>query len=131
MVLEVTSGTIATLIEEAALAHPRECCGLLLGAPDLVVRAQPAANVHPEPEAHFEIDPLALIAAHKAARTGGAVLVGYYHSHPNGRAGPSETDLRQAARDGRIHAIVAHGAVTWWRDGEQGFEALSTRLAGS
>lgn len=129
MVLEVTSGTIATLLEEAQRAHPHECCGLLLGADGLVVCARPAANVHPRPDRHFEIDPLALIAAHKAARGGGMALLGYYHSHPNGRAQPSDTDRDHAAGDGRIHAIIARGAVTWWRDGEQGFEALSTRFA--
>lgn len=130
MEIEVTSGTIATLLEEAELALPRECCGLLLGLGDLVIRAVPSRNVHPDPARHFEIDPLALIAAHKAARGGGPQVLGYYHSHPNGRAGPSETDRKQAASDGRIHAIVAAGAVTWWLDGKEGFEALPTRLAG-
>lgn len=130
MEIEVTSGTIATLLEEAELALPRECCGLLLGLGDLVIRAVPSRNVHPDPARHFEIDPLALIAAHKAARGGGPQVLGYYHSHPNGRAGPSETDRKQAAGDGRIHAIVAAGAVTWWLDGKEGFEALPTRLAG-
>ena len=31
MDLQVTSGVIATLLEEAARAAPEECCGLLLG----------------------------------------------------------------------------------------------------
>ena len=52
MDVEVTSGTIATLIEEAHRAHPRECCGLLLGQGTRIGLAQPAANVHPDPEGH-------------------------------------------------------------------------------
>lgn len=128
MVVEVTSGTIATLIEEATRAHPRECCGLLLGQGNRIALAQPAANVHPDPHAHFEIDPKALIAAHRASRAGGLEVVGYYHSHPNGRTGPSPEDVAMAEGAGRIWAIVAAGNVLWWRDGAKGFEALSSRV---
>ena len=130
MEVEVTSGTIATLLEEATRAHPRECCGLLLGQGARIALAQPAANVHPEPERHFEIDPKALIAAHRAARAGGLELLGYYHSHPNGRPDPSAEDQAMAERAGRIWAIVASGNVLWWRDGAGGFEALSSRVVG-
>lgn len=128
MGIELTSGTIATLAEEAARAHPRECCGLLLGRGNRIALAQSAANVHDQPERHFEIDPKALIAAHRAARAGGLELIGYYHSHPNGRAEPSATDRAAASGDGRIWAIIATGNVLFWRDGPNGFEALSTRL---
>jgi proteasome lid subunit RPN8/RPN11 len=128
MDLEVTSGTIATLREEAARAHPHEACGLLLGQGARIELARPCANVHSRPERHFEIDPAALIAAHKAAREGGPQVLGYYHSHPNGRAGPSAEDRAEAAGDGRIWAIVANGGVSWWRDGANGFEALPLRL---
>lgn len=129
MVVELTSGVTATLLEEAARAHPHECCGVLLGLGARVERAAPAANVHPAPHDHFEIDPAALIAAHRAARSGGLQVLGYYHSHPNGRAQPSPTDQAQASGDGRIWAIAAAGAVTWWRDQSGGFEPLPTRVA--
>jgi proteasome lid subunit RPN8/RPN11 len=116
MDLELTSGALATLLEEATKAHPRECCGLLLGRGARIKRAVPAANVHPDPQRHFEIDPAALIAAHRAARSGGPQVLGYYHSHPNGRAEPSATDRAMASGDGLIWAIVAGGVVTLWRD---------------
>lgn len=130
MDIEVTSGTFATLREEAERAYPRECCGLLLGQRNRVALAQPAANVHPDPLRHFEIDPAALIAAHRAQRAGGLELIGYYHSHPNGRAEPSAEDIAMAERAGRFWAIVAAGNVLWWRDGKQGFEPLSSRVVG-
>lgn len=120
MDLELTSGALATLLEEATKAHPRECCGLLLGQGARIERAVPAANVHPDPERHFEIDPAALFAAHRAARAGGPQVMGYYHSHPNGRAEPSITDQAMAAGDGRIWAIIAKGNVTLWRDSPAG-----------
>ncbi len=126
--ITLTSGAIATLLAEAAAAAPREACGLLLGAGRHVAEVRPAANVAPDPCAHFEIDPAALIAAHKAAREGGPQLLGYWHSHPNGRDGPSPTDRAAASGDGRVWVIVANGAITCWRDGESGFEPLSSGI---
>ncbi|MBK6800523.1 M67 family metallopeptidase [Novosphingobium sp.] len=125
----LTSGAKATLLEEATRAFPRECCGLLLGRDGRIETALPCANVHGQPERHFEIDPAALIAAHRAARGGGPQVLGYYHSHPSGRAEPSATDRAQASGDGRIWAIVAGTTVTLWRDLPHGFEALPLRLA--
>jgi desampylase len=128
MVIELTSGALATLCEEAARAHPLECCGLLLGQGNRVSEARPASNVHPAPARHFEIDPAALIAAHRAARGGGPQLLGYYHSHPNGLAEPSATDQKNSSGDGCIWAIIAANKVLWWRDGPDGFVALSSRV---
>lgn len=128
MELEITRAAIATVLAEAARAAPREACGLLLGRAGRVLRAQPAANVHPDPLRHFEIDPAALIAAHRAAREGGEELLGYYHSHPAGHPLPSATDCEHASGDGRAWAIAAGGEVRFYRDGEQGFHLLPTRL---
>lgn len=129
MEIAVTSGVRATLLEEAARAHPCEACGLLLGEGGRIERAVPTANIHPDPQRHFEIDPAALIAAHRAAREGGAEVLGYYHSHPTGDPAPSAEDRAQACGDGRIWAIVAGGEIGWWRDMPTGFETLPTRVA--
>jgi proteasome lid subunit RPN8/RPN11 len=125
MVVPVTSDVIATLIAQAARAAPYEACGLLLGRDRCIDQAVPVANVAPDPLWRFEIDPAALFAAHRAARAGGPELIGYYHSHPAGHPRPSATDCAHASGDGRVWAIVASAVVTFWRDGEMGFEALS------
>lgn len=124
MTLAVTSGAMATLLAEAAQAAPRECCGLLLGKNGLIHAAQPAANIAADPASHFEIDPVALIAAHRAARAGGPELIGYYHSHPAGHPLPSATDCEHASGDGRAWAIIAGGEVRLYRDTPEGFVAL-------
>jgi proteasome lid subunit RPN8/RPN11 len=125
MALTVASSVIETLVAEAVRAAPDESCGLLLGTENWIEAAVPTRNVHPSPGTHFEIDPTALIAAHKAARAGGPAIVGYWHSHPGGAAVPSAADRASASGDGRVWAIVAGEAVTFWRDAEGGFEALS------
>ncbi|MFO6447890.1 Mov34/MPN/PAD-1 family protein [Erythrobacter sp. NE805] len=127
MEVEVTSRALSQMRAAAAAAHPREACGILLGEGSRITEARPAANVHPTPHTHFEIDPQALIDAHRAARAGGAAVLGYFHSHPAGPAAPSATDRACAAGDGRVWAILAGKDVTFWRDGEAGFTALSFR----
>ena len=125
MPIELSSRLLETLLAEARVAHPRECCGLLLGEGERIERVLPTSNVHPAPDTHFEIDPQALIDAHRAARGGGLQVVGYYHSHPAGPPEPSATDRAYASADGRIWAIVGQAEVRFWRDTPGGFAPLS------
>lgn len=125
MKFTMTRGIARDLLAQAGKAVDEEVCGLLLGdAAGHIDAILPAANVHPDPTRFFEIDPAVLIAATRAARGGGAQIIGCYHSHPSGVAAPSVTDAAMAARDGKLWAIVADGAIGWWRDGPDGFEAL-------
>jgi proteasome lid subunit RPN8/RPN11 len=125
MDLRVTRAAMTGMRAEASRAAPEECCGILLGHGARIEDAVPARNVHPTPRTHFEIDPQALIDAHRAARAGGPEVIGYYHSHPAGLAEPSATDRARAAHDGRVWAIVGENGVTFWRDDEHGFTPLS------
>ena len=122
----MTRGIPASLLSQAGRRPDEEVCGLLLGQGGHVSHILPAANVHAQPARFFEIDPVVLIAATRAAREGGAQVVGCYHSHPTGVPAPSATDAAMAAHDGKLWAIVADGVIGWWRDGESGFEALSS-----
>ena len=130
MTLQVSSDVLYALLREARQAHPRECCGVLLGDTGAITELQPATNVHAEPETRFEIDPQALIDAHRNARNGGPKVLGYYHSHPNGLARPSARDEAMAQADGAIWAIIAAGSVSFWRLGAAGFAALPYEAAG-
>ena len=124
MTLEVSSHVLESLLEEAEAAHPRECCGILLGEGSAISAIQPSANTHRDPETHFEIDPQALVGAHRVARQGGPQVLGYYHSHPNGLERPSATDEAMTTRQGLVWAIIAAGRVSFWREGDAGFAAL-------
>lgn len=96
-------------------AHPLEACGLLLGEGEWITHAVPARNVAEQPESGFEIDPAVLLAAHRAARAGGARVLGCYHSHPGGDPRPSATDADLAAADGMLWLIVASQHHALWR----------------
>ena len=129
MTIEVTSAVLEALIAAARAVHPNECCGLLFGTTTAIEAVRAAANVHPTPATHFEVDPQALIDAHRAMRRGGAArLVGYYHSHPSGPPEPSATDRALAARDAMIWAIIGQGRVMLWRAGGDGLAALPYRV---
>ncbi len=106
MDVEISNEALDALFAAARAASPREACGILLGQEKRVTALLETANVHPTPHTHFEIDPQALIDAHRAAREGGAQVLGYFHSHPEGPAKPSATDTQMAAHDGMIWAIA-------------------------
>lgn len=123
--LGVATDALATIRAHADRAAPDECCGILLGRDGRILETLPAANVAADPRRRFEIDPQALVDAHRAARAGGPLVIGYYHSHPTGPAEPSAADRAMAGGDGRVWAIVGAGDVTFWRDDEDGFVSLS------
>jgi predicted GIY-YIG superfamily endonuclease/proteasome lid subunit RPN8/RPN11 len=127
--ISIPKRELRSLLLESINAFPQEACGLILGRDNRIDTVVPAANVHPTPQTHFEIDPQALVDAHRAARHGGPDVLGYYHSHPGGPAEPSATDRAMATGDGRVWAIVGEGGVTFWRDDEHGFAKLSYSVA--
>ncbi|GGB34869.1 hypothetical protein GCM10011380_25380 [Sphingomonas metalli] len=103
------------IVAETAADPEREACGLLLGTDDAILEARPCANVADDPATRFEINPVALLAAHRAARAGDARVIGCYHSHPNGYAAPSPRDAADAAPDSGLWLIAAGSVVTAWR----------------
>lgn len=112
------------LLAEADASHDAEVCGLLLGRDGEVSEARRCANVAADPSRYFELDPAALIAAHKAARSGGPEIVGCYHSHPNGVAEPSARDSE--AEFAGLWLIVAGGALHAWHGDAAGNFARAT-----
>lgn len=104
MTLAIAGSDLGAIRAAAEAAYPDECCGLLIGRRGAgawrVEEAIACANVADDPARRFEVDPKALIAAHRDARETGRELIGPYHSHPNGRAAPSDHDRARASEAG-------------------------------
>lgn len=107
------------ILGAVAAAPDEEVCGLLLGREGRIEQAMPAANVCDDKKHRFELDPAALIAAHRAARSGGLEIIGHYHSHPGGRPEPSAIDA-EMSRPGQYWLIVADGVAGLFAAVEQG-----------
>jgi proteasome lid subunit RPN8/RPN11 len=100
--------------------HPRETCGLLLGAEGRILDALPIRNVAADPRSAFELDPAAHLAASRAARASGMAVFGHYHSHPGGDPSPSRADAEQAGEQGRLWLILAGDEHGLWLSREGG-----------
>jgi proteasome lid subunit RPN8/RPN11 len=119
----VLSAAARTQIEaHAAEAYPHECCGGLYGeAQDgafTVSEAVAFPNTTSEgPRRRFLIQPSDYRAAEAHARATKRALIGFYHSHPDHPARPSQYDLDHAwpnmlytitsVRDGRVEVTTA------------------------
>lgn len=106
------------IAREAKAAHPRECCGLIEGIYEgiykeeaSVIACHPIRNLA-QTNDRFELDPAQQIQLLKALRGTGRTIIGCYHSHPNGRAEPSATDLASAADENFLWLIAADNAVS-------------------
>ena len=123
---KISSTLLGGLLADAKNAPDREVCGLLFGAEGRIAQAEATANVAADPARSFEIDPAVLFAAHRQARTGGAAVIGHYHSHPSGAAVPSARDAAQAMGDGALWLILTAREGRLWRSGRLGaFDAVA------
>ena len=81
---------------------PDECCGALLGREiegvRVVERLLPIENVWDEAERRrrFMIDGRTVMRVEREAARDGLLVLGYYHSHPDAPARPSEFDREWA-----------------------------------
>jgi proteasome lid subunit RPN8/RPN11 len=113
MATALSSDTAQKIREHGAETYPHECCGALLGrdldasttsAPDAVnapsreiVALFPLVNRRDDsPRNRFSVTSDDVRDAEKAAREKGIDVVGWYHSHPDHPAAPSEYDRDHA-----------------------------------
>jgi len=78
-------------------AYPNECCGALIGQEDHVIETLFLPNTTAEgPRQRFLISPEDYRFAEERAFAAEHELLGFYHSHPDHPARPSQHDLAHA-----------------------------------
>ena len=97
-VLMLTESQRQQIEREAATAYPNECCGIMYGkdaaGQRIVSTLEAVPNVFDEVERYhrFSISPKQLMDAERRAASRGELVIGFYHSHPDHPARPSEYD---------------------------------------
>jgi proteasome lid subunit RPN8/RPN11 len=81
--------------------YPHECCGILIGTRQddrkRVEEVRAAGNARDDsPRNRYLITPEEMLQAERDARRAGREILGFYHSHPDVPARPSQYDLEHA-----------------------------------
>ena len=102
---------LQTITRHGEASYPEECCGFLIGHADggttVVERVLSVGNERQESRHNrYLISPETVLAANKEARALSLDVVGYYHSHPDHPARPSEFD-RDHAWPGLSYLIIS------------------------
>lgn len=129
--LVLSASQMASIATTAEAAWPAEACGLLIGRGGrriiTVTRIMDADNLlKGEGNDRFELDPAARFAALRSVRGTDERVIGHWHSHPDGSARPSATDLAQAWEPDLIWLIVGIAADHQGRP--QAIQMLAHRL---
>jgi len=100
-VLRIREELSGRIRAHGAETYPHECCGALLGTDGdetrEVAEIVPLKNQRNDsPRNRFSITPEDVRDAETAARKAGLNLIGWYHSHPDAPARPSEFDREHA-----------------------------------
>ncbi len=99
--LRIQEGIVERIRNHGVETYPNECCGALLGRERDGYRdvgeILPLKNQRDDsPRNRFSITPEDVRDAETAARAAGLKLLGWYHSHPDAPARPSEFDREHA-----------------------------------
>jgi proteasome lid subunit RPN8/RPN11 len=123
--IEIAEDQLQIMRQHGEHTYPEECCGILLGKVvgdrKIVVEVIPtinawrdgelAADVSQQEKVHskrdrYIIPPQQILQAQKTARDRGLDIIGFFHSHPDYPAMPSECDHLNAW-DIYVYAIVS------------------------
>ena len=97
MALRLDAQVDAAIRAHGADAYPNECCGALIGRDGVVTETLALPNMTDEgPRTRFRVTPTDYRQAERRASEAGGELLGFYHSHPDHPARPSQYDLDHA-----------------------------------
>ena len=95
--LLILSGVDAAIRIHGQETYPHECCGALIGRDGRVTAIVALPNTTEEgPRRRFMVRPSDYQLAERRATELGGELLGFYHSHPDHPARPSQYDLDHA-----------------------------------
>ncbi len=119
-IVTISSSALGAIARHGADTYPHECCGALIEVGGEIVETSPLPNTTAEgARRRFLVAPSDYRAAEARADAAGGALAGFYHSHPDHPARPSQHDLEHAWPNLNyvIVSVIAGvpGDVTCWR----------------
>jgi proteasome lid subunit RPN8/RPN11 len=100
MTVRLSEALADEIRREGELAYPAECCGVLGGrvirVSKEVLRIVPTGNLRTDDPRRYLISPDDLLRITSELKQAGLEVLGYYHSHPDHPADPSEFDSEHA-----------------------------------
>ena len=137
MAIELSPEDWKRIEQHGAEAYPNECCGMLLGKEQggrkVIEDILPLPNAREDsPRNRFLILPEDFLKGEREARSRGLDIIGFYHSHPDHFAQPSEYD-RAHAWPWYTYLILGvnggvPGALTGWQLTEDRSQFLAEEL---
>ena len=137
--LHIATELLERIRNAARRAYPNECCGLLEGVSTAegwrTLGVHETKNMADDPVRHFLIDPKIHFRLLRSLRGTKRAIVGCFHSHPGGRAEPSERDREGAGEDGFVWLIVGGEPETFainaylFDAGENAFRSVAIAVA--
>jgi proteasome lid subunit RPN8/RPN11 len=102
MEIAISTRHLRQIAQHCQQAYPNEGCGIMLGLIEngarAVVEVLPTGNARDEADQHnrYLIPPQSLLESELRAEERGLEVVGYFHSHPDHPARPSDFDQDHA-----------------------------------
>ncbi|GGG15357.1 Mov34/MPN/PAD-1 family protein [Paenibacillus abyssi] len=98
--IHITSAAFGQLSRYCQSGFPFEACGILTGPAQalsgtaaIITDIRPVKNISRHPEQSFVFDPMEWVKTFYDIKKNQQQIVGLFHSHPGGTAGPSIADL--------------------------------------
>ena len=106
--VRLAAAALAAIRREAARAYPHEGCGALIGPAqgDVTETLALPNQEQGSPRVRFTISPKDYLETEASADARGLTLLGFWHSHPDHPARPSQTD-RSFAWPGLLTLVIA------------------------
>jgi proteasome lid subunit RPN8/RPN11 len=94
------------MVAHARAEAPNECCGILAGVNDRVIKLYRTTNTEHSPY-RYNIEHQEMLAIYKEMQENRWNLLGIYHSHTHTQAYPSPTDMKSIVLPGSIYFIIS------------------------
>ncbi len=146
MSIEISTPQLKIIYTHAEAIYPEECCGILLGKlkgnmDKVVIEVIPSINIWETSSdeisrtkhSRYIIPPQEIFQAQKRAEDIQLEIIGFFHSHPDTVAVPSECDREQAWEiySYPIISVIqgkAHSIASWVLDNNRIFQPEEIKL---